>query len=289
MAEEFSEVATNGLQYCFVSLSRAGKVTYYGNALIERYDPDVLEPYLLILPFSDENSYDALLEDLIDNDLAMNATIDNLELLIFSSRELPQQHWRLHRKYYLWGVFRHKSPSCSNIPTANVFAQTSSIQNAAISYLLNEVEGANTGCSQGQSFPSPLSILKGVNSGSPRGLFPRPLSSCYISTSTKDSPCHPGVRLVNMEHECSRNLDTRNQDVGQHDTCRMLTSDICVSTQLNGVVVNLVPAWSLSDRKGVFHFQLRGRLLTLFITVQPSIGDDQTKLFPAVTISIFQL
>ncbi|KAM3290303.1 putative protein isoform X2 [Capsicum chacoense] len=207
---------------------------------------------------SDENSYDALLEDLIDNDLAMNATIDNLELLIFSSCELPQQHWRLHRKYYLWGVFRHKSPSCSSIPTANVFAQTSSIQNAAISYLLNEVEGENTGCSQGQSFPSPLSILKGVNSGSPQGLFPRPLSSCYISTSTKDSPCHPGVRLINMEHECSRNLDTRNQDVDQHDTCRMLTSDICVSTQLNGVGDQFGPCLEPFRSKRRLSFSTKG-------------------------------
>ncbi|CAN4114144.1 unnamed protein product [Withania somnifera] len=123
---------------------------------------------------SDENSYDALLEDLIDNDLAMTTTIDDLELLIFSSRELPHKHWRLHRKYYLWGVFRHKSPS--SVAAANFFAQTSSIQNAAISYLLNEIK----------EFPSPLSILKGMNSGNPQGRFPSPLSS-YC----KGSPFHP--------------------------------------------------------------------------------------------------
>lgn len=52
-----------------------------------------MEPYLLILSFRDENSYDALLEDVIDNDLAMSAMIDDLELLIFSSRVLPQKHW----------------------------------------------------------------------------------------------------------------------------------------------------------------------------------------------------
>uniref|UniRef100_A0A0V0IBH1 Putative ovule protein n=1 Tax=Solanum chacoense TaxID=4108 RepID=A0A0V0IBH1_SOLCH len=151
----------------------------------------------------DENSYDALLEDVIDNDLAMSATIDDLELLIFSSRVLPQKHWRLRRKYYLWGVFKHKSPSRSRIPTS------SGLQNAATSDLPNEVEGADTGSSQDQSFPSPLSILKDVNSGSPPGHLPSPLSilkdvnsgsppghlpsplsSCCNSTSTKDSPCH---------------------------------------------------------------------------------------------------
>ncbi|KAK4359825.1 hypothetical protein RND71_022054 [Anisodus tanguticus] len=140
----------------------------------------------------DENSYDALLEDVIDNDLAMKATIDDLELLIFSSCELPHKNWRLCRKYYLWGVFRLKSSSCSSIPTANFLAQTSSIQNAAMSCLLNEVEGADTGSSQGQSFQSPLSILKGVNSGSPQGCFPSSLSSCCNS---------PESSLNNMERE----------------------------------------------------------------------------------------
>ncbi|XP_059307880.1 uncharacterized protein LOC132059316 [Lycium ferocissimum] len=72
----------------------------------------------------DENSYDSLLEDVIDNDLAMKATIDDLELLIFSSLQLPHKHWRLHRKYYLWGVFRHKKPSSSSTPTANCFASS---------------------------------------------------------------------------------------------------------------------------------------------------------------------
>ncbi|KAJ8557396.1 hypothetical protein K7X08_003021 [Anisodus acutangulus] len=174
----------------------------------------------------DENSYDDLLEDVIDNDLAMKTTIDDLELLIFSSHELPHKHWRLRRKYYLWGVFRRKSSSCSSIPTANSLAQTSSIQNADMSCLLNEVEGANTGSSQGQSFPSPLSILKGVNSGSPQGRFPSSLSSRCNS---------PESSLNSMERECGRNLDTRNQDVEQHDKYRIQASDIYVSTQRNGL------------------------------------------------------
>lgn len=125
-------------------------------------------------------------------------------------------------------MFKHK-PSRSRIPTCNILAQTSSIQNAATSDLPNEVEGAHTGSSQqDQSFPSPLSIEKGVDSGSPLGrfpsplsivkgvdsgsppgrfpsplsivkgvdsasppgCFPSPLSSCCDITSTKDSPCH---------------------------------------------------------------------------------------------------
>ncbi|KAG5575157.1 hypothetical protein H5410_055291 [Solanum commersonii] len=129
----------------------------------------------------DENSYDALLEDVIDNDLAMSATIDDLELLIFSSRVLPQKHWRST----ICGA-------CLNIshPHAQEYQLLSGIQNAATSDLPNEVEGAHTGSPQDQSFPSPLSILKDVNSGSPPGRLPSPLSSCCNSTSTKDSPCH---------------------------------------------------------------------------------------------------
>ncbi|KAK4366903.1 hypothetical protein RND71_014783 [Anisodus tanguticus] len=213
---------------------------------------DYVPAQALIDPiWRDENSYDDLLEDVIDNDLAMKTTIDDLELLIFSSRELPHKHWRLRRKYYLWGVFRRKSSSCSSIPTANSLAQTSSIQNAAMSCLLNEVEGANTGSSQGQSFPSPLSILKGVNSGSPQGRFPSSLSSRCNS---------PESSLNNMERECGRNLDTRNQDVEQHDKYRIQASDIyffnlgvAVTYDNDNIPVNLDSAVdeNQSEEKGI--------------------------------------
>ncbi|XP_016440122.1 PHD finger-containing protein 1 isoform X1 [Nicotiana tabacum] len=185
---------------------------------------------------SDENAYDALLEEAIEDDLAMNATIDDLEILMFSSRELPQKDWRIRRKYYLWGVFRPKRRSRLNISTANFIAQTSSTQNAALSYQPDEMEGANTGSSPGQNFMSPLSVLEGVNSGRPRDHFASPLSSCSNSIFTKDSPCHPLSRLNSMERECGRNLDTKNQDVEQHDKCRIQASDIYVSTQGNGLV-----------------------------------------------------
>lgn len=142
----------------------------------------------------------------------------------------------IRRKYYLWGVFRPKRRSRLNISTANFIAQTSSTQNAALSYQPDEMEGANTGSSPGQNFMSPLSVLEGVNSGRPRDHFASPLSSCSNSIFTKDSPCHPLSRLNSMERECGRNLDTKNQDVEQHDKCRIQASDIYVSTQGNGLV-----------------------------------------------------
>ncbi|XP_009597716.1 PHD finger-containing protein 1-like isoform X1 [Nicotiana tomentosiformis] len=147
----------------------------------------------------DENCYDALLEEAIENDLAMSATIDDLEMLIFSSRELPQKDWRIRRKYYLWGVFRAKRHSRPNIPTltANFIAQSSSTQNAA------------------QSLMSPLSVLEGVNS---REDLASPLSSCSNSISTKDSPDMLNAKKQAVEQ--------------QHDKCRIQTAcDIYVSTQ----------------------------------------------------------
>ncbi|KMT19481.1 hypothetical protein BVRB_1g011070 [Beta vulgaris subsp. vulgaris] len=38
----------------------------------------------------------------------MISKFNNVELLIFSSCELPLDNWRLQRKYYLWGLFRKK-------------------------------------------------------------------------------------------------------------------------------------------------------------------------------------
>ncbi|KAM7514324.1 hypothetical protein LguiA_003907 [Lonicera macranthoides] len=54
----------------------------------------------------DENVFDALLEDINEHNLALKTTINEVDLLIFSSLELPREHWRFRRKYYLWGVFR---------------------------------------------------------------------------------------------------------------------------------------------------------------------------------------
>ncbi|KAJ7956992.1 Zinc finger, FYVE/PHD-type [Quillaja saponaria] len=58
----------------------------------------------------DEKVYDRVVSDIIELDLALKADLDCVELLIISSCELPPEHWRICRKYYLWGVFRQKRP-----------------------------------------------------------------------------------------------------------------------------------------------------------------------------------
>ncbi|KAL0343151.1 UNVERIFIED_CONTAM: hypothetical protein Sangu_1202500 [Sesamum angustifolium] len=59
-----------------------------------------------------------LLDEVIERDLALKTVIDNVELLIFSSRELPLQNWRRKSKYFLWGVFRKKQRPHSSTETA---------------------------------------------------------------------------------------------------------------------------------------------------------------------------
>ncbi|KAK9271803.1 hypothetical protein L1049_002167 [Liquidambar formosana] len=74
----------------------------------------------------DERVFDGLLNDIIENNLALKALIDNVELLVFSSRELPEQHWRFRRKYYLWAVFRERQGSIPLKPTDHLLVQNSS-------------------------------------------------------------------------------------------------------------------------------------------------------------------
>ncbi|CDP04750.1 unnamed protein product [Coffea canephora] len=64
----------------------------------------------------DEKVYDGLLDDMIEGDNALKVMMKDLELLIFSSRELPLEHWRFQQKYYLWGVFQkvHSSLPVNN-------------------------------------------------------------------------------------------------------------------------------------------------------------------------------
>ncbi|XP_071702544.1 uncharacterized protein [Rutidosis leptorrhynchoides] len=53
-----------------------------------------------------EMAYDRLVEDMVEERLALRATTKNAELLIFTSLDLPPIYWRFQGKYYLWGVFR---------------------------------------------------------------------------------------------------------------------------------------------------------------------------------------
>ncbi|KAL3630118.1 hypothetical protein CASFOL_023102 [Castilleja foliolosa] len=80
----------------------------------------------------DERMYDSLLNDVIDGQRALKAMIHNVELLIFSSYELPLQHRRFNGKYFFWGVFRQRQrPSPSKTATASV-KNTSEIQNLGL-------------------------------------------------------------------------------------------------------------------------------------------------------------
>ncbi|XP_011074762.1 uncharacterized protein LOC105159407 isoform X1 [Sesamum indicum] len=55
-----------------------------------------------------ERAFDHLVDEMMHNELAMRAVLQNAELLVFTSTQLPLQYWRFQDKYYLWGVFRGK-------------------------------------------------------------------------------------------------------------------------------------------------------------------------------------
>ncbi|XP_059624448.1 PHD finger-containing protein 1-like isoform X2 [Cornus florida] len=61
----------------------------------------------------DEKVFDRLLDEIIEHNLSLKAEINDVDLLVFSSLELPQQNWRFCRKYYMWGVFKPKQYSCA--------------------------------------------------------------------------------------------------------------------------------------------------------------------------------
>ncbi|KAA8531038.1 hypothetical protein F0562_005747 [Nyssa sinensis] len=73
----------------------------------------------------DEKVFDHLLDEIIELNLALKAVINDVELLVFSSLELPQQHWRFRRKYYMWGVFRKKRVSSALVPTSHSVVRSS--------------------------------------------------------------------------------------------------------------------------------------------------------------------
>ncbi|XP_047976591.1 uncharacterized protein LOC125218855 isoform X2 [Salvia hispanica] len=58
-----------------------------------------------------------LVQEMIHKELAFKGLVQNAELLIFTSTELPLRYWRFQNKYYLWGVFREKPAAPSNHPS----------------------------------------------------------------------------------------------------------------------------------------------------------------------------
>ncbi|CAA0831656.1 RING/FYVE/PHD zinc finger superfamily protein [Striga hermonthica] len=61
-----------------------------------------------------EQDFDRLVDEMMRKELALKACVQNAELLIFNSSELPLLYWKFQGKYYLWGVFRQKQSTVSN-------------------------------------------------------------------------------------------------------------------------------------------------------------------------------
>ncbi|KNA25310.1 hypothetical protein SOVF_007740 [Spinacia oleracea] len=56
----------------------------------------------------DEKRYEILLDEMIEDEIVLKSRINNLELLVFCSLELPREDRRFRGKYFLWGVFKQK-------------------------------------------------------------------------------------------------------------------------------------------------------------------------------------
>ncbi|XP_057456823.1 uncharacterized protein LOC130747802 isoform X3 [Lotus japonicus] len=73
-----------------------------------------------------ERYYKSLLDHMIKNDLALKGTFDGVELLIFTSNQLPENSQRWNTLFFLWGIFRGRRINHSDsakkicIPSLNV-------------------------------------------------------------------------------------------------------------------------------------------------------------------------
>ncbi|XP_031483646.1 uncharacterized protein LOC116253055 isoform X2 [Nymphaea colorata] len=59
-----------------------------------------------------ERDYKKLVENMLTNDLALKANVGSVELLIFTSDQLPDNSQRWNRLFFLWGVFRERKVGC---------------------------------------------------------------------------------------------------------------------------------------------------------------------------------
>ncbi|KAJ4715269.1 RING/FYVE/PHD zinc finger-containing protein [Melia azedarach] len=100
---------------------------------------------------SDEKVFDNILDDMLDHNLALKAVLKDRQLLVFSSTELPPDHWRICRKYYWWGVFE---------PIKHVVQSTESATTSKITNDFSMQEESDLAMTQSSCSPrSPLSGL----------------------------------------------------------------------------------------------------------------------------------
>ncbi|KAL7117771.1 hypothetical protein ACP275_03G094300 [Erythranthe tilingii] len=83
----------------------------------EKSEPSCADIALYFFPSEiSERIFDGLVEEMMHKELALKAVVQNGELLIFTSKELPILYWRFQGKYYLWGVFRGSKQSNESNP-----------------------------------------------------------------------------------------------------------------------------------------------------------------------------
>ncbi|KAF6163637.1 hypothetical protein GIB67_036097 [Kingdonia uniflora] len=101
----------------------------------------------------DVNSYDLLVDNIIKRDLALKTEIDNGELLVFSSRKLPEPFQRFLGKNYLWGVFRGRQALLDQKSVEHICTDAKQISEGGLKLGLRSL--SNTSSSKKPSSPPP--------------------------------------------------------------------------------------------------------------------------------------
>ncbi|CAN6486316.1 unnamed protein product [Victoria cruziana] len=78
-----------------------------------------------------ERNYKKLLQNMLRNDLALKANFDGVELLIFTSNQLPDKSQRWNRLLFLWGVFRERVVGCTDTATGSLRKKVADVESSS--------------------------------------------------------------------------------------------------------------------------------------------------------------
>ena len=123
VATDVSDNTTNWWAYCPLFFSRAWKVTLFFHL---RFPVNICLLILIDLFYNrDERAFESLVDETILHDYALKAVVNNLEILIFSSRGLPVEYWHYqpHCLYFLtWIVLKNAAHFIYNLQFACRFS-----------------------------------------------------------------------------------------------------------------------------------------------------------------------
>ncbi|KAJ0243653.1 PHD-type domain-containing protein [Hirschfeldia incana] len=171
-----------------------------------------------------ERNYKPLVDNMMKKDLALKGNLDNVEVLIFASNQLPPKCQRWNMLYFLWGVFRGRKDTCTNpqknpsLPASNVLPRGQDpndlCQTSSPSKRLEKASPLRESPRKINETQNRIEVLSHENPSDKESSIERSSSNTKEEIARKED--EPGANHISCEANGSNSGDSIVKKVQQH-------------------------------------------------------------------------